>query len=96
MTFTVPTRLKRAAQARNDVNWSAVVAKTIEQKLASLEIADRIASQSQLTQADVDELADAVDTAMAKHFGLLKEDRSRREALVQRASEGRRDAKSDQ
>lgn len=70
MTFTVPRRIKKRAQARGDVNWSAVVAKSIEQKLASLELADRLAAKSQLTQADVDALADIVDAAMAKHFGL--------------------------
>ncbi len=72
MTFTVPARIKERAQARGDVNWSAVVAKTIEQKLASLELADRLAAKSQLTEADVDELAHLVDRAMAKHFGLVK------------------------
>ncbi|HLE96326.1 MAG TPA: hypothetical protein VI997_03065 [Candidatus Thermoplasmatota archaeon] len=72
MTFTVPARVKKRAQARGDVNWSAVVAKHIEEKLASLELVDRITAKSKLTQADVDELADIVDTAMAKHFGLIK------------------------
>lgn len=70
MTFTVPARVKKRAQRRSDVNWSAVVAKSIEQKLVSLELADRLAAKSQLTHADVDELADIVDAAMAKHFGL--------------------------
>ena len=72
MTFSVPARIKKRAQARSDVNWSAVVAKTIEQKLASLELADRLATKSRLTEADVDELADLVDAAMAKHFGLVE------------------------
>ncbi len=71
MTFTVPARIKKRARSRNDVNWSAVVAKAIEQKLASLEIADRVAAKSQLTEADVDEMAEVVDRAMAKHFGLV-------------------------
>ena len=72
MTFTVPQRVKKRAQKRSDVNWSAVVAKTIEHKLASLELADRLAAKSRLTQADVDELAEIIDTAMAKHFGLVE------------------------
>jgi hypothetical protein len=72
MTFTVPGSVKARAQARGDVNWSAVVSKAIEQKLASLEIADRIAAGSKLTQEDVDEVAEIVDEAMAKHFGASK------------------------
>jgi hypothetical protein len=71
MTFTVPARIKKRAQARSDVNWSAVVAKSIEQKLVSLEIADRIAARSQLTTEDVDAVAAAVDHAMARRFGLV-------------------------
>jgi hypothetical protein len=72
MTFTVPAELKKRAQARSDVNWSGVVAKTIEQKLKALELADRIAARSELSTADVDEFADVIDKAMAKHFGLIK------------------------
>lgn len=70
MTFSVPARLKKRAQARRDVNWSAVIAKAIEQKLAELEVAERIASKSRLRLEDVDELADLVDEAMARHFGV--------------------------
>lgn len=70
MTFTVPEDLKERAQARRDVNWSAVVTKAIEEKLAALELADRIAERSDLTEDDVDEIADLVDEAMAERFGL--------------------------
>lgn len=70
MTFTVPEELKDNAQQRDDVNWSAVVTRAIEEKLATLELADRIAQRSQLTPEDVEELADAVDEAMAEHYGV--------------------------
>lgn len=43
MTFTVPAEVRRRAQARRDVNWSAVVAQAIEEKLAALEFADELA-----------------------------------------------------
>lgn len=70
MTFTVPEELKDRAQARNDVNWSAVVSKAIEEKLAALEVADRIASRSKLTEEDVDELAAEIDEHLREHFGV--------------------------
>lgn len=69
MTFSVPGPLKRKAQKRQDVNWSAVVSKAIETKLAELELADRLASKSRLTLEDVDEISQLVDEAMAKKFG---------------------------
>lgn len=75
MTFSVPAALKRRAQKKRGVNWSGVVAEAIEEKLAQLELMDRIAARSKLTTQDVDELADLIDTAMAKHFGLLKKPR---------------------
>lgn len=36
----------------------------------TLELADRIAQRSDLTEEDVSELADLVDDAMAKRFGV--------------------------
>lgn len=72
MTFSVPERLKRRAQTRSDVNWSAVVAQAIEERLNGLELLDKITARTHLTDKDVDELADVVDTAMARHFGVLR------------------------
>jgi hypothetical protein len=68
MTFTVPAKVKKRARARRDVNWSAIVAKAIEDKLTALEIADRVFAKSRLTNADVDEFADLIDKAMLQRF----------------------------
>lgn len=70
MTFTVPAEVKAEAQERRDVNWSGVVSKAIEEKLAALEIADQTAERSDLTEEDVSELADLIDDAMAKRLGV--------------------------
>ena len=69
MTFSVPEKLRKRAQRRRDVNWSGVVTKAIDEKLSALEVVDRIAAKSRLTQDDVDEMADLIDEAMAKRFG---------------------------
>jgi hypothetical protein len=68
MSFTVPAPTKRRAQARHDVNWSAVVARAIEDKLRALEVLDRIADKLDLAQVDADEVAEAIDEAVAKRF----------------------------
>lgn len=70
MTFSIPERLKERAQRRADVNWSAVVAQAIEERLNGLEILDRITARTHLSGRDVEDLANVVDTAMAKHFGV--------------------------
>ncbi|HEX9816797.1 MAG TPA: hypothetical protein VGB18_07445 [Candidatus Thermoplasmatota archaeon] len=70
MTFSIPEKLKERAQKRADVNWSAVVAQAIEERLNGLELLDRITAKTHLTEHDVEDLADVVDTAMANHFGV--------------------------
>ncbi len=72
MTFSVPIDTKRRAQAMRDVNWSSVVTRAIEEKIAALELADRIAARSRLTAEDAKELSAIMDDAMAKHFGVKK------------------------
>lgn len=69
MTFTVPSKVKKRAQARRDVNWSAIVAKAIEDKLAALELADRVFAKSKLSTDDIDEFTDLIDEAMQRHYG---------------------------
>lgn len=70
MTFSVPGRVKQRARRMRQVNWSAVVTAAIERKLSELELVDRIAANSKLTQKDVDEIAEAIDAAMARRLGL--------------------------
>ena len=68
MTFSVPVKVKKKAQARRDVNWSAIVAKAIEDKLTALELSDRVFANSRLTEDDVEEFADLIDQAMVRRF----------------------------
>lgn len=70
MTSIVPAEVKADAQERRDVNWSAVVSKAIGEKLAALELVGRIAQRSDLAEEDVTVLADLIDVAMAKRFGV--------------------------
>lgn len=72
MTFTVPARLKRLLRKRRDVNWSGVVTRALEERLAALELADRVLAKSRLTMAEVDRIADEIDEAMAKRHGLVR------------------------
>lgn len=72
MTFTVPAELKKRLQAREDINWSNVVAKALQERLDALEFMDRVLAKSRLTQEDVDEIADKINTGMAKRLGLIE------------------------
>jgi hypothetical protein len=68
MTFTVPEEVKRRAQACHDVNWSAVVARAVEQRLAQDEAWRRWDRGNRLTQRDVDEIAASIDRSMARRY----------------------------
>lgn len=70
MTFSVPEGVKKKAQHRRDVNWSGVVTKAIEDRIKVLELADRLAAQSKLTEKDVDELAKKINRSMARRLGI--------------------------
>ncbi len=72
MTFSVPEELKGRARARRDVNWSAIVTQTIQERLKALELMDRVLARSRLSKSDVDEVAEAIDRAIAKRHGLVK------------------------
>lgn len=72
MTFSIPTAIKKRAQARRDVNWSAVVAGAISDRLAALEITDRLLAKSKLTPRDVDELAKSINAGISRRLGLAK------------------------
>lgn len=68
MTFTVPAHVKEKAQSHREVNWSAVVARAIQQRLEALETLEAFAKESRLTPQDVEQLAASMDRAMAQRL----------------------------
>ena len=72
MTFSIPIETKKRAQAMRDVNWSAVVTRTIEERLKILDFMDKALAKSKLTQRDVDEIAKSINQNIARSHGLIK------------------------
>ncbi|MFH1106811.1 MAG: hypothetical protein V1787_02850 [Candidatus Micrarchaeota archaeon] len=68
LTLSVPDAVLRRMRKFGGVRWSQVVRAVIVQQLDEWENAEKIASKSALSQKDVEELAEAVDKDMAKHF----------------------------
>lgn len=68
MTFTVPADIKRKAQANPEINWSAVVAKAIKDRLDFWDRLEAFAQTSKLTQKDVDEIAESINRNMARRL----------------------------
>jgi hypothetical protein len=70
LTVSMPADLKAAMSSHEEVNWSAVIRKAIEEHLHRIEIADAIAAKSELTVGDVEELDKLIKRGIAKKHGL--------------------------
>jgi len=72
ITLAIPEDLKKELQKHQEVNWSAVIRRYLQEHLQRIKIAESIAVKSKLTQKDVNEIAGLVDAAVAKKLKLGK------------------------
>mgnify|MGYP001573499309 CR=1 FL=1 len=70
ITLTIPDELRSELQKHEEVNWSAVMRKAMQEHLRKLHIADAIASKSKLTKKDIAELDKLVKKGLAQEHGL--------------------------
>lgn len=77
VTVTVPDEFKAKMEEHPEINWSQVAREAFEEKITDLEtiemlrdfeVIDEIASKSELTESDVEEIAEAIDRGMADEF----------------------------
>ena len=68
MTLSVSEELHNKMRQFNEVRWSEVARKAIEQRVHDLEVMDKIASKSKLTQKDASELAEKIKKLASKRF----------------------------
>jgi len=73
LTLAIPIDLKRKMQEHEGVNWSAIIRRLLQQHLERVEIVERIAQKSKLTQKDADEISEMIKRGVAKRHGLIKE-----------------------
>ena len=71
ITLAIPEDLKQELQKHEEVNWSAVIRKALQEYLRKIRIAEAIASKSKLTQKDADEIARKIKRDTAKELGLI-------------------------
>ncbi len=72
ITLAIPEELKRELQKHDEVNWSAVIRRALQEHLNKLAIAEAIASKSKFTEKDAKEIADKINHGAAKRLGLIK------------------------
>ena len=52
----------------DEINWSAVARKAFEEKVIQIDMLQKIANKSMLTQKDADEISDKINKSMSKKF----------------------------
>ena len=61
VTLSIPEELHEKMKKHTEIRWSEVVRKSISEKIDDLEIMDKIAKRSRLTQTDVDEIVHKIN-----------------------------------
>lgn len=68
VTVNVDEELKAEMEEHSEINWSEVARSAFEEKLDDLEVMERLTSESELTEEDVDELAELIDSNVAERL----------------------------
>ena len=68
MTLSIPNDVHDEMKSFSEVRWSEVARKAIVEKLEMLKIADKLASKSKLSKADVDEFSRKIKATATKRF----------------------------
>lgn len=66
ITVNVDEDLKERMEKHPEINWSEVTRQAIEEKIEALEVMDELTSESELTESDVQELADKINESGRK------------------------------
>ncbi len=62
ITLSLPEELYQKLKNHPEIRWSEVERKAIQQYLDELELLDKLTAKSQLTDDDVRDLSDLIDT----------------------------------
>jgi len=66
ITVNVDDDLKERMESHPEINWSEVTRQAIEEKIEALEVMNELTSESNLTERDVQEIADKINESGRK------------------------------
>jgi predicted transcriptional regulator len=66
ITVNVDDDLKERMDEHPEINWSEVTRQAIQEKIQTLEVMDELTSGSELTEKDVQEIADKINESGRK------------------------------
>ena len=61
ITVNADDDLKERMENHSEINWSEVTRQAIQEKIEVLEVMDELAGESDLTESDVQEIADKIN-----------------------------------
>jgi len=61
ITVNVDDDLKERMDEHPEINWSEVTRQAIQEKIEALEVMDELTSESELTESDVQDIADKIN-----------------------------------
>jgi len=65
VTLAIPEDLRTELRKHEEVNWSAVIRKALQEHLLKIRISESIASQSQLNEKDAEEISNKIKEDIA-------------------------------
>lgn len=68
MTLSIPDEVQEEMKKFSEVRWSEVARKAIVEKLETLELAEKLAKKSKLTEKDVEEFSKKIKSSATKRF----------------------------
>ena len=68
MTLSIPDELAKKMKIFPEIRWSEIARQAIEKRVSDLEIMNRIASKSKLTEKDVEELSKKIKASASKRL----------------------------
>lgn len=68
MTIRIPDDLKEAIDEHPEINWSEVARQSMWEYVRTIEIADEIATRSELTEEGAEELSTQLKADIASHY----------------------------
>jgi predicted transcriptional regulator len=68
ITVNVDDDLKERMERHLEINWSEVTRQAIQEKIEVLEVMEELTSESDLTEGDVEEIADRINESGRKRI----------------------------
>lgn len=68
----IPHDLKKRMEEHEEINWDEIIQRAIKKQLSKLELADSLASKSELSEDEALELSEEIKEGIAERHGLIE------------------------